>query len=224
MTALNLKLLRDLWNMRGQALAIAAVIAGGVATLVMALSTYDSLLGTRDLFYRDYRFAQVFASLKRAPDGLAARLAEIPGVERLETRVVAVVKLEVEGFTDPVTGVLASLPNTGQPLLNTLHLKRGRWLSSQSTGRPEIDLAPSGGGTDRRDGPGAQAMPYSGDEVIVSDTFADAHQGQGLALAVDDRVDPVAGIRLPDRPRGHVPGLQALRRAVDGAPRPGHRV
>jgi putative ABC transport system permease protein len=175
MTALNLKLLRDLWNMRGQALAIAAVIAGGVATLVMALSTYDSLLGTRDLFYRDYRFAQVFASLKRAPDGLAARLAEIPGVERLETRVVAVVKLEVEGFTDPVTGVLASLPNTGQPLLNTLHLKRGRWLSSQSTGRPEIDLAPSGGGTDRRDGPGAQAMPYSGDEVIVSDTFADAH-------------------------------------------------
>ena len=75
MTALNLKLLRDLWNMRGQALAIAAVIAGGVATLVMALSTYDSLLGTRDLFYRDYRFAQVFASLKRAPDGLAARLA-----------------------------------------------------------------------------------------------------------------------------------------------------
>ena len=146
MTALNLKLLRDLWNMRGQALAIAAVIAGGVATLVMALSTYDSLLGTRDLFYRDYRFAQVFASLKRAPDGLAARLAEIPGVERLETRVVAVVKLEVEGFTDPVTGVLASLPNTGQPLLNTLHLKRGRWLT-----------------------------PYSGDEVIVSDTFADAH-------------------------------------------------
>lgn len=143
---LDRKLLRDLWHMRGQALAIAAVIAGGVATLVMALSTHDSLVATRDLFYRDYRFAQVFANLKRAPDGYAARLAEIPGVERLETRVVAVVKLEVEGFTDPITGVLSSLPNTGQPLLNTLHLKRGRWLT-----------------------------PYSGDEVVVSDTFADAH-------------------------------------------------
>ena len=146
MTALNRKLLRDLWRMRGQALAIAAVIAGGVATLVMALSTYDSLLTTRDLFYRDYRFAQVFASLKRAPDGYAARLAEIPGVARLDTRVVALVKLEVAGFTDPITGVLASLPDRGPPQLNTLHLKRGRWL-----------------------------MPYAGDEVIVSDTFADAH-------------------------------------------------
>ncbi|MBM4180577.1 MAG: ABC transporter permease [Betaproteobacteria bacterium] len=146
MTALNLKLLRDLWHMRGQALAIAAVIAGGVATLVMSLSTYDSLVASRDLFYRDYRFAEVFTRLTRAPEAVAARLAETPGVERIETRVVAVVKLEVAGFTDPVTGVLSSLPDTGQPLLNTLHLKRGRWLT-----------------------------PYSGDEVIVSDTFADAH-------------------------------------------------
>ncbi len=146
MTALNLKLLRDLWQMRGQALAIAAVIAGGLATLVMALSTYDSLLTTRDRFYREYRFAQVFTNLKRAPESVAERLAAIPGVERLETRVVAVVKLEVDGFNDPITGMLSSLPDKGEPLLNTLHLKRGRWLT-----------------------------PYSGDEVIVSDTFADAH-------------------------------------------------
>lgn len=157
MTALNLKLLRDLWNMRGQAVAIAAVIAGGVATLVMALSTYDSLLTTRDRFYREYRFAQVFTTLKRAPETLALRLAEIPGVERLETRVVAVVKLEVAGFGDPVTGVLSSVPDIGEPLLNTLHLKRGRWLT-----------------------------PYSGDEVIVSDTFADAHK-----LHLGDRIHAV---------------------------------
>lgn len=146
MTALDLKLLRDLWHMRGQVLAIAAVIAGGVATLVMSLSTYDSLLTTRDLFYSEYRFAQVFTTLKRAPESVAQRLKEIPGVERLETRVVAVVKLEVAGFNDPVTGMLSSLPDVGMPLLNTLHLKRGRWLT-----------------------------PYSGDEIIVSDTFADAH-------------------------------------------------
>ena len=146
MTALNLKLLRDLWHLRGQVLAIAAVIAGGLATLVMALSTYDSLITTRDRFYREYRFADVFTTLKRAPETVADRLKEIPGVERLETRVVAVVKLEVEGFGDPVTGVLSSVPDVGMPLLNTLHLKRGRWVT-----------------------------PYSGDEAIVSDTFADAH-------------------------------------------------
>ncbi|MFA5080945.1 MAG: ABC transporter permease [Hydrogenophilaceae bacterium] len=146
MTALNRKLLRDLWLMRGQILAIAAVIMGGVATLVMALSTYDSLLETRDRFYRDYRFAEVFAPLKRAPEAMAERLREIPGVRELETRVVAQVKLEVAGFSDPITGQLLSVPDHGDPLLNRLHLKRGRWPT-----------------------------PYSENEALVSDTFADAH-------------------------------------------------
>ena len=146
MTALNRKLLRDLWLLRGQALAIAGVIAGGVATLVMALSTYDSLLETRDRFYRDYHFAEVFAPLKRAPEATASRLREIPGVRELETGVVAQVKLEVAGFGDPVTGQLLSLPDHGEAALNRLHLKRGRWPQA-----------------------------YSADEALVSDTFADAH-------------------------------------------------
>jgi len=161
MKALDLKLFRDLWHMRSQVLAIAAVIMGGVATLVMSLSTYDSLYGTRERFYREYRFAQVFASLKRAPEPLAERLRAIPGVEQVETRVVAGVKLELEGFTDPMTGLLLSLPDSGEPLLNTLHLKRGRMV-----------------------------QPYSGDEVVLSDTYADAHHlepGDKLAAIINGK-------------------------------------
>ena len=149
MTALNLKLLRDLWHMRGQALAIAAVIMGGVATLVMSISTYDSLVSTRDRFYREYRFADVFANLKRAPESVAERLRAIPGVAHLETRVVAGVKLEVRGFTDPITGLLLSVPDSGEPQLNALFLRRGRLVQF-----------------------------YSTDEAVLSDTFADAHQLQ----------------------------------------------
>ncbi len=130
MRALDLKLLRDLWAMRGQVLAIAVVIMGGVATLVMSLATYDSLRLTRDGFYRDFRFAQVFGSLKRAPEALAARVAAIPGVERVETRVVAGVKLEVAGFDDPISGLMLSLPEGRQPLLNALYFKRGRGVEA----------------------------------------------------------------------------------------------
>jgi putative ABC transport system permease protein len=149
MRALDLKLLRDLWHLRGQVLAIAAVIMGGVATLVMSLSTYDSLLITRDRFYAEYGFAEVFANLKRAPEPVAERLRALPGVQALETRVIAGVKLEVEGFADPITGLLLSLPDTGEASLNRLHLKRGR-----------------------------MAQPYSSEEVVISDTFADAHRLQ----------------------------------------------
>ncbi|MEJ5210144.1 MAG: ABC transporter permease [Burkholderiales bacterium] len=159
--ALDRKLLRELAHMKSQVLAIAAVIMGGVATLVMSLSTYDSLVGTRDHFYRQYRLADVFVSLKRAPEPVALRLREIPGIQTLETRVMSPVKLEVEGFTDPVTGLLLSLPDGREPLLNGLHLRRGR-------------------------------LPQAGspDEVVISDTFADAHglaPGDHLAAIVRGR-------------------------------------
>src|SRR3569833_1485386 len=89
MRAIHRKLLRDLWQLKGQALAIGLVIACGVATYVMILVTLDSLKASRDGFYRDYRFAEVFAALKRAPEPLRLRIAEIDGIDKVYTRVVA---------------------------------------------------------------------------------------------------------------------------------------
>ncbi|GAB4390241.1 MAG: ABC transporter permease [Thermodesulfovibrionales bacterium] len=146
MRALNRKLFRDLWGMRGQALAIALVMASGVATYIMSASTLDSLRLTRSTFYRQYRFADVFASLKRAPESLEARIAAIPGVDKVETRVAADVRLEVEGFPDPVTARLVSAPEAGGPLLNALYIRKGRYIE-----------------------PGRQ------DEVLASEAFAEAH-------------------------------------------------
>src|SRR5512139_1979838 len=124
--ALRRKLLRDLWGMKGQALAIAMVIVSGVATFVISLSALDSLRETRAVFYREYRFAGLFASLKRAPESLADAARAIPGVDRVETRVVATANLDVEGFPEPVRGLLLSVPDTGAPSLNALHLRQGR--------------------------------------------------------------------------------------------------
>ena len=95
MRALHHKLWRDLLEMRGMVLAIALVQVGGVATFVMSLSTYDTLLVARDGYYREQRFAEVFALLKRAPDSVSGRLREIPGIERVQTRVVAAARLSV---------------------------------------------------------------------------------------------------------------------------------
>src|SRR5512134_643544 len=111
-------LLRDLWGMKGQALAIAMVIMSGVATFVISLSTLDSLRETRAAFYRDYRFAELFASLKRAPESVADAVREVPGVDRVESRVVATANLDVAGFPEPVRGLLVSVPDGADPALN----------------------------------------------------------------------------------------------------------
>jgi putative ABC transport system permease protein len=138
LSALDRKLLRDIWEMKGQALAIAAVIAAGVAMFVTYLSNFDSLRRTRGEYYERARFADVFASLKRAPASLEARIAAIPGVEKLATRVVADVTLDVPGLTEPATGRLISLPERGRPLLNDVYLRQGRSVNPE---KPDEVLA-----------------------------------------------------------------------------------
>ena len=137
---------RDLWHLRGQAFAIAAVMASGVACFIMFLTTVDSLYSSRELYYRDYRFAEIFAPLKRAPQSVARRIAEIDGVDKVDTRVIAPVTIDIKGYSEPVTGIITSIPDNTEPLLNSLYLREGRLVEA---GR--------------------------NDEVIISEPFAKAH-------------------------------------------------
>src|SRR5512140_3455992 len=110
MTALNRKLIRDLIHLRGQMLAISLVVACGVAVFVTTRTAYDSLLISQTTYYADYRFADVFTHLKRAPNAIATRIAAIPGVATVQTRIVFEVTLDVPGLAEPATGRLLSIP------------------------------------------------------------------------------------------------------------------
>ena len=146
MRALDHKLWRDLWHLRGQSIAITAVMASGVACFLMFMSTLDSLLLSRDLYYSENRFADIFVPIKRAPEPVAERLAIISGVDKVDTRVVAPLTIDIEGFHEPVIGTVTSIPDSGDPLLNRLYLRAGRLTEA---GR--------------------------NDEVIISESFAKAH-------------------------------------------------
>ncbi len=146
--AIHRMALRDLWHMRGQALAIALVIASGIAMLVMAQSTVRSLEDTRDRLYQDLRFSDVWAHVTRAPMSVAARAAELPGINAVEARLVGSAKLALAGFADPIEAVVLSLPEViSESQQNKLYLRRGRMLA-----------------------------PQAHDEVLVSESFAKAQR------------------------------------------------
>jgi len=141
MTALNRKLWRELLLIRTQAMAIALVVAAGVAMYVMYLSNFETLRRTKQQFYADQHFADVFASLKRAPRRVAGEIAAIPGVTAIETRVVATVPLHVRGLDAPAAARLVSVPAGRRPRVNDLFLRTGAWLDPQ---RPDDVLASEG--------------------------------------------------------------------------------
>jgi putative ABC transport system permease protein len=109
-------------------LTIALLVATGVTVLVGSVSTYVSLLTTQADYYRDSRFAEVWADVKRAPRSLLVRLTEIPGAATVEARIVKDVRVEWPRSELSVTGRIVSVPSGRQPQLNRLHLERGRWL------------------------------------------------------------------------------------------------
>ncbi len=134
MRALNRKLLRDLWHLRGQVIAVAAVVMCGIAAFVTMRSAYTALVDAQASYYRRYRFADVFAHATRAPEAVAARIRELPGVATVQTRIVAEVVLDVPGLPEPATGRLVSIPERRAPILNDLHLRSGRWVEPDAPG------------------------------------------------------------------------------------------
>ncbi len=130
MSPLDHKLLRDLWRMKGQAIAIGAVIAMGVLMLVMMTGLVASLTETRDAYYDRYRLADVFAPVARAPERLAAQLAEIPSVSSVQTRVVGRALIDLPTQVLPVQAQAVSLPDRGPPALNDVFLTDGRMPAS----------------------------------------------------------------------------------------------
>ena len=126
LSALHIKLLRDMWRLRAQALAIALVIAAGVGMVVMSFGMIRSLEATRDAYYDRYRFADIFAPVRRAPQPLIAKVREIPGVAIAESRITAAATLDIPGINEPVSARIQSLPDQGQPALNQLVLRSGR--------------------------------------------------------------------------------------------------
>lgn len=160
-SALTRMLLRELWKMRGQVLAISLVVACAVASYVAMQNTYRSLLLTRDDYYARYRFADVFARFKRAPEGLSDEVRRIPGVATVQTRIVADVILDVPGLREPATGRLVSIPDRRGPILNDLCLRQGRY--------PE---------------------PGRSEEVLTSEAFATANRlrpGDRLGAVINGR-------------------------------------
>lgn len=130
MSPLDRKLLRDLWRIKGQAIAIGAVIGVGVLMLVMMTGLVTSLDETRKTYYERYRLADIFAPVTRAPDRLIADLAAIPGVSAAEGRVTGSALIDIPGLDLPLQARAVSLPDYGEPRLNDVYLSAGRRLDS----------------------------------------------------------------------------------------------
>ena len=170
MRSLDRKLIRDLWRLRGQVIAIALIVACGLASFVAMTGAYEALQLAQANYYAQYRLADVFASVKRAPESLVTDIAAIPGVAQVQTRIVATVNLDLPDRREPSSARLISIPAEQQPILNDLYLRQGRYID-----------------------------PSHRDEVMISEAFALANHlslGDFLGAVINGRLQKLKIVGL----------------------------
>ncbi len=162
MRTLNRKLLRDLWRLRAQVLTIALLVACGIAAFVAATSASASVQASRDAFYSDARFADVFVHLKAAPRTVLERLRELPGVAAVEGRTVDDFRLVMDGSAEPVVAHFVPVSWPADAGLDQLRIQSGRPVE-----------------------------PGSSDEIVLSATFAETWKlapGATVSAVIHDRL------------------------------------
>ena len=132
MEALDRKLLRDFARLWAQFLAIALVLAAGVAVLLMSFGMSRALDETRATYYERNRFADIFMDARSVPMSLVPIIRDIEGVAAVETRVTTHATLDIPGKVDATVAYFASLP-AGEPVLNVPLLQRGEWPDPDAT-------------------------------------------------------------------------------------------
>lgn len=190
MRVLNRKLLRDLFQSKGQVIAVLAVIACGIAVYVAFYSSYQNLLLTRDSYYARYRFHDISVQMEKAPESAVFRVASLPGVIEARGRIVKDVSLNLSGDDENRVARLISLPERRSNLIDGIHLVRGRFFN------PDVP-----------------------DEAIAEERFFVANQlqlGVRLAVTVNGRRQSVKIVGTAQSPEY----VYAIRNAMEMIPNP----
>jgi putative ABC transport system permease protein len=127
---LHHKLAREVLRSAGTLLTVVGIIAVGTGCFIGLGSAVRILSRSQTAYYQDYRFADFWIHVKKAPLTAVERIAELPGVADVEGRVVFDVILDVPGVIQPLTGRLLSTPARGfADTINGVHIVRGTGFS-----------------------------------------------------------------------------------------------
>jgi len=158
---LDRKLVRELYRSKGLLLLIAGIVAIGIMCFVSMQSAYLNLNAARQQYYRQCRMADFWVDLKKVPVSELAVLNDVPGITEYHNRIQFLATVDLEGFAEPVNGLVVSLPDQRDDVINGIVMRQGDYFG------------------DRRR-----------NEAIISDKFARAHNiypGQSIHVLLNNR-------------------------------------
>ncbi len=121
------KFCRDLGESKGQFISVLTVVIIGVMFYTGMNSGLEGLSGAGYKYFQEYRLADLWVSVNRAPEGAVKRIESIPGVKMVTGRLVRDVRISMEDREAMLR--LISLPDKKTDTVNDIQLKSGSYFS-----------------------------------------------------------------------------------------------
>ena len=128
MDILNRKLLRDLWQSKGQFLSVLVIVMIGVMFYTGINAAFYNLSGASEKYYREYRLADLWAGFYRAPENVEDKIESLPFVKMAAGRIVQDVKIDMDGQNAAIR--LITLPDQKKDIVNDIIITSGRYFSN----------------------------------------------------------------------------------------------
>jgi len=130
-TVLDKKRRRDIIKLKGMLIAVAAIVAIGVASFVGMLATYINLTNAQGNYYSKCRMADFWIDLKKAPLNDVERLREMKGIAELRERISFPIRVDLENVESLITGMALSMPSEPLPVINSIFLRQGSYFTEK---------------------------------------------------------------------------------------------
>lgn len=130
MRLIDRKLQRDLWSIKGRVLSLVLIIASGVGILFGIQTALSNLISTQEALFDQMNFADLEVQLLPEDVLNLPQLEAIPGVARIESRLIFPGTISL-GDEDTLAG-LVLFQESPHPKINRLSLLRGRSFSPGS--------------------------------------------------------------------------------------------
>ncbi len=128
---LDRKLLRELWHQKGLIVAITMLVSVGIMCFIFMRSAHHNLKLAQAKYNAQCRMADFWINIKKAPVAELNELLSIPGISELRPRIQFLCTVDLPQARDPINGLVLSMPDQRQPVINDVVLKRGGYFTEQ---------------------------------------------------------------------------------------------
>lgn len=137
MGILNRKLIRDLWQAKGQFISVLVVVIIGVMFYSGINSGFRNMSGASERYYKEYRFGDLWAHFYRAPENIEKKAEALPFVKMATGRVVQDVNIGISGENAVIR--LITVPDVKKDIVNDIVIQSGNYFSDGDNNQCLVD-------------------------------------------------------------------------------------